>query len=44
MHLKYEAKALIISILLPILFLIWLLTALLYEGLGILNVIINIYI
>ncbi len=32
MHLKHEAKGLIISIVVPILFIIWLLTALLTEG------------
>ena len=32
MHLKYEVKALIWSILLPIIFVIWLIVALLAEG------------
>ncbi len=37
MHLKYEVKALIWSILLPTLFVIWLIIALLAEGGSILN-------
>ncbi len=37
MHLKYEAKALIWSILLPTIFVIWLIVALLAEGGSILN-------
>lgn len=37
MHLKYEAKALIWSILLPTIFVIWLIVALLVEGDYILN-------
>ena len=37
MHLKYEAKALIWSILLPAIFVIWLIVALLAEGGSILN-------
>lgn len=32
MHLKYEVKSLMFSILLPLLFVIWLLIALIYEG------------
>jgi len=32
MHLKYEAKMLIWTILIPMLFVIWLLIALIYEG------------
>jgi cytochrome c oxidase subunit 4 len=32
MHLKYETKVLIWSIVLPVLFIIWLITALLIEG------------
>ena len=37
MHLKYEVKALIWSILLPTIFVIWLIIALLAEGGSILN-------
>ncbi|MDX2189449.1 MAG: cytochrome C oxidase subunit IV family protein [Bacteroidota bacterium] len=32
MHLKYEVKGLILCIVLPIMFVIWLIIALLYEG------------
>lgn len=38
MHLKYEVKTLIWSILLPMILVVWLLIALLYEGGAILNV------
>lgn len=37
MHLKYEVKALIWSILLPMIFVVWLIIALLAEGGSILN-------
>jgi cytochrome c oxidase subunit IV len=37
MHLKYETKALIWSILLPTIFVIWLIVALLAEGGSVLN-------
>ena len=37
MHLKYEAKALILSISIPTLFLIWFVISILYEGNGILE-------
>ena len=32
MHLKYEAKMLIWSIMIPLMFIIWLIIALIYEG------------
>jgi cytochrome c oxidase subunit IV len=32
MHLKYEVKVLIWSILIPMIFVVWLLIALIYEG------------
>jgi len=32
MHLKYEVKSLIYSVLIPVLFVIWLLIALIFEG------------
>ncbi|HRK54718.1 MAG TPA: cytochrome C oxidase subunit IV family protein [Cyclobacteriaceae bacterium] len=32
MHLRYEAKVLLWSILLPVIFIVWLLVALIYEG------------
>lgn len=38
MHLKYEVKMLMWTILIPMLFVIWLLIALIYEGGSILNV------
>jgi cytochrome c oxidase subunit IV len=38
MHLKYEVKTLIWSILLPLILVVWLIIALLYEGGAILNV------
>jgi cytochrome c oxidase subunit IV len=38
MHLKYEVKSLIWSIMLPIIFLIWLIIALLAEGSSVLNI------
>lgn len=44
MHLKYEVKSLIMCILIPVLFLIWFVVSLVYEGLGILDSIINLYI
>lgn len=37
MHLKYEVKVLIWSILLPMIFVAWLLVALIYEGTSIFN-------
>jgi len=38
MHLRYEVKALIWSILLPAIFVIWLIVALLAEGNAVLNI------
>lgn len=38
MHLKYEMKVLIWSILIPLIFVIWLIIALLFEGSAILNI------
>ncbi len=38
MHLRYEVKMLIWTILVPMLFVVWLLIALIYEGGSILNV------
>jgi len=44
MHLKYEVKGLILCILLPIIFLMWFVTSLVYEGLAILDSIVSLYI
>ena len=41
MHLKYEIKTLIWAILLPLLFVIWLIIALIYEGNAIMQMIEN---
>jgi cytochrome c oxidase subunit IV len=38
MHLKYEVKSLIWTIMLPVIFLIWLIIALLAEGSSVLNI------
>ena len=38
MHLKYEMKALIWSILIPLIFVVWMLIAFLYEGMAIFDV------
>jgi cytochrome c oxidase subunit IV len=38
MHLKYEAKVLIWSILIPMIFVIWMLVAFVYEGMAISDV------
>lgn len=38
MHLKYEAKFLMWSILIPTIFIIWMLVAFVYEGVAISNV------
>lgn len=38
MHLKYEVKVLIWSILIPMIFVVWLLVALIYEGISIFDV------
>lgn len=38
MHLKYEVKSLIWSIMLPVIFLIWLIIALLAEGSSVFNI------
>jgi len=35
MHLRYESKVLLWSILIPIIFIIWMLTAFIYEGMAI---------
>lgn len=43
MHLKYEVKGLILCILLPVIFLVWFVVSLVYEGLGILDSVINLY-
>jgi cytochrome c oxidase subunit IV len=43
MHLKYEVRGLILCILLPIIFLVWFVVSLVYEGLGILDSVINLY-
>ncbi|UII24153.1 cytochrome C oxidase subunit IV family protein [Fulvivirga ligni] len=38
MHLKYEMKSLIWSILIPLIFVVWMLIAFLYEGMAIFDV------
>lgn len=38
MHLRYEVKVLIWSILIPMIFIVWMLVAFLYEGMAIANV------
>ncbi|MFD1001007.1 cytochrome C oxidase subunit IV family protein [Ohtaekwangia kribbensis] len=38
MHLRYEVKVLIWSILIPMIFIVWMLVAFLYEGMAISNV------
>ena len=38
MHLRHEAKVLIWSVLIPMVFVIWMLVAFLYEGMAIFNV------
>jgi cytochrome c oxidase subunit IV len=38
MHLRYEVKVLIWSILIPMVFIVWMLVAFLYEGMAISNV------
>jgi cytochrome c oxidase subunit IV len=38
MHLKYEAKVLIWSILIPMIFVVWMLVAFVYEGMSISDV------
>lgn len=38
MHLRYEAKVLIWSILIPMIFIVWMLVAFIYEGISIFDV------
>ena len=38
MHLKYEVKVLIWSILIPMIFVVWLIIALIYEGGAVYNI------
>lgn len=38
MHLRYEVKVLLWSILIPMIFIVWMLVAFLYEGMAIANV------
>jgi cytochrome c oxidase subunit IV len=38
MHLRYESKVLLWSILIPIIFIVWMLTAFIYEGMAIATV------